>query len=161
MFTLFSITKWARPEEIASKPWQSNIMKQWHHAKRSLQSLSVHSKHRCLPSATKHPRVGPSRWFPCRRVIQDRVWHVAAFTGRNLINHSHYLSIPCTWALSPCAQNQQSVSPEPQEHSDWPERVKRWNSIPKLHTVYSRPKWSSQPCSTSWIPPSSPIGSRE
>lgn len=107
-------------------------MKQWHHAKRGLQSLSVHSKHRCLPSDIQYLRAEPGLWFPCRRVVQDRGWHVAAFTGRNLINHSHYLSIPCTWAHSPPAQNQQSVSPEPQEHSDGWQRTKGSNAAPNL-----------------------------
>lgn len=53
-------------------------------------------------------------------VVQNRVWHMAAFTGRNLINHSHYLSIPCTWAQSPSAQNQPSVAYTAQEHQRWP-----------------------------------------
>lgn len=110
-------------------------MKQWHHAKRGLQSLSVHSKHRCLPSDTKYLRAEPGLWFPCRRVVQDRGWHMATFTGRNLINHSHYLSIPCTWAHSPPAQNQQSVSPEPQEQSDGWQRTKRSNAAATLHFV--------------------------
>lgn len=160
MFTLFSITKWAWPEETASKPWQNDMMRQWHHAKRGPQSLSVHSKHRCLPSDTKYLRAEPSLWFPCRRVIQDRVWHVAAFTVRNLINHSHYLSIPCTWAHSPPAQNQQSVSPEPQEHSDWWQRTKRSNSTPTLQCA---PGQSDQAnlVAPHGIPPSSATGFRE
>lgn len=105
-----SITKWAWLEEIVNKPRQSSVMKQRHHAKSGLQSPSVCSKHRCLLSDTRHLRVKPGPGFTCRRVIQDRVWHMAPFTGRNLINHSHYLSILCTWAHFPSAQNQQSVA---------------------------------------------------
>lgn len=109
MFTLFSITKWAWPEETVNKPCQSR----WWSKDTMPKLASSHSQF--APSTdvylryTRHLRAEHGPWFTCRRVIQDRVWHTAPFTGRNLINHSHYLSIPCTWAHSLCPEPAVSV----------------------------------------------------